>query len=51
MLRTLVFALLLIAGVSSAQIYSPTPANLKARKQFQDMKFGMFIHWGTRITC
>jgi len=23
-----------------------SPANLKARKEFQDAKFGMFIHWG-----
>jgi alpha-L-fucosidase len=36
-----VFALL-----ANAQTYTPTPANLAARKQFQDMKFGMFIHWG-----
>ncbi len=26
--------------------YTPTPDNLAARKEFQDMKFGMFIHWG-----
>jgi alpha-L-fucosidase len=26
--------------------YQPTPENLKARKEFQDAKFGMFIHWG-----
>ncbi len=33
--------------VSFAQTnYTPTPENLKAREQFQDMKFGMFIHWG-----
>jgi alpha-L-fucosidase len=31
---------------ANAQTYTPTPANLAARKQFQDMKFGMFIHWG-----
>ena len=29
-----------------AQGYIPTPENLAHRKQFQDMKFGMFIHWG-----
>lgn len=29
-----------------AQHYTPTAANLAARKEFQDMKFGMFIHWG-----
>lgn len=26
--------------------YQPSPENLQARKEFQDMKFGMFIHWG-----
>ena len=26
--------------------YEPTPENLEARGGFQDMKFGMFIHWG-----
>ncbi|ULQ55222.1 alpha-L-fucosidase [Flavihumibacter rivuli] len=29
-----------------AQDYTPNPENLTARKNFQDMKFGMFIHWG-----
>jgi len=27
--------------------YQPAPENLKARQEFQDDKFGMFIHWGT----
>jgi alpha-L-fucosidase len=26
--------------------YQPPAENLKARQDFQDMKFGMFIHWG-----
>lgn len=26
--------------------YTPTAENLASRKEFQDMKFGMFIHWG-----
>lgn len=26
--------------------YTPTAGNLEAREEFQDMKFGMFIHWG-----
>jgi len=30
-----------------AQInYQPSPENLKSRQEFQDRKFGMFIHWG-----
>jgi alpha-L-fucosidase len=24
----------------------PSPQNLQARREFQDMKYGMFIHWG-----
>jgi len=32
---------------ASAQTnYQPTSENLKARQEFQDAKFGMFIHWG-----
>ena len=31
---------------SFAQTYTPTAENLAARKEFQDIKFGMFIHWG-----
>lgn len=29
-----------------AQSYTPTAENLASRKEFQDMKLGMFIHWG-----
>ncbi len=37
----------LLTGYSMAQTtYTPSPGNLTARKEFQDMKFGMFIHWG-----
>src|SRR2546423_291700 len=31
---------------SSTTSYMPSASNLEARKEFQDMKFGMFIHWG-----
>ena len=27
-------------------LYQPAPENLQARREFQDIKFGMFIHWG-----
>jgi len=33
-------------GVSAQQRYNPTEENLKNREEFQDMKFGVFIHWG-----
>lgn len=26
--------------------YTPSPENIKAREEFRDMRFGMFIHWG-----
>ena len=37
---------LMLAANSNAQTYSPTPANIAARSEFQDAKFGLFIHWG-----
>src|SRR5919206_568098 len=39
--------LILLLRTSMAQnSYQPSPENLQARQEFQDMKFGMFIHWG-----
>src|SRR5438309_3632937 len=36
-----------VPEIGSAQSsYQPSPENLQARREFQDMKFGMFIHWG-----
>lgn len=34
------------APAEAQSSYQPSPENLKARQEFQDMKFGMFIHWG-----
>lgn len=31
---------------ASAQSYQPSPGNLETRTNFQNDKFGMFIHWG-----
>lgn len=42
-------AILLAGAASPARAqdgYQPAPENLKARQEFQDAKFGMFIHWG-----
>jgi len=36
---------LVITAVAQSN-YQATPENLKARQEFQDDKFGMFIHWG-----
>lgn len=32
--------------VYAQSTYTASPENQEARKEFQDMKFGMFIHWG-----
>src|SRR5215475_8457581 len=44
----LLFAVAIFAAsVASAQsAYQPSAENLKARQEFQDAKFGLFIHWG-----
>ena len=43
-------ALMVVAVMATTALaqntYAPSPENLKARQDFQDMKFGMFIHWG-----
>lgn len=47
MKKIYLFFVLLVFFISlSAQQYVPTIENLKARKEFSDMKFGIFIHWG-----
>lgn len=50
MMKKVITLLLLLcqAGffAATAQSYTPAQENLKARSQFQDDKFGMFIHWG-----
>jgi len=33
-------------SAAAQSTYTPSPENLKARREFQDDKFGMFIHWG-----
>jgi alpha-L-fucosidase len=44
---TVLVLICLLGAKSAAQTdYKPSPENLQARREFQDMKFGMFIHWG-----
>ena len=44
---TLLIGGILAASNAVAQAdYQPAPENLQARREFQDAKFGMFIHWG-----
>jgi len=45
-LAALIFALLFAGNAAAQSTYTPSPENLKARQEFQDAKFGMFIHWG-----
>jgi alpha-L-fucosidase len=50
LIHNLLRAILLLAIAATASLaqstYQPTPENQKARTEFQDAKFGMFIHWG-----
>jgi alpha-L-fucosidase len=39
-------AILLLSSAQGQSDYQPSLDNLKARQEFQDAKFGMFIHWG-----
>ncbi len=42
-----IFCLCLLSlGGWAQKEYVPAPENLKARKEFQDDKFGIFLHWG-----
>lgn len=43
----LALCIALCSNAAMAQnTYQPTPENLEARAQFQDEKFGIFLHWG-----
>lgn len=44
-LSIFLLCLLSLAG-RSQENYVPAPENLEARKEFQDNKFGIFLHWG-----
>lgn len=46
LLSSLLFSCIVTMALQ-AQNYTPTKENLEARTAFQDMKLGMFIHWGT----
>ncbi len=43
-----IFIVLLVSihSVYGQPAYSPAPGNIASRQQFQDDKYGMFIHWG-----
>ncbi len=54
MKKIILFTLICVLAISvnaqqypfSMPEYTPTAENLNSREEFQDMKFGLFIHWG-----
>ncbi|MEY3368614.1 MAG: hypothetical protein RI973_1769 [Bacteroidota bacterium] len=42
----LTFLCLSTAELTAQKAYQPSADNLKARKEFQEDRFGLFIHWG-----
>ena len=42
----IVAAFALLFNTQAQVPYAPTESNLQARTEFQDAKFGIFIHWG-----
>lgn len=48
MKKTAILSLLLLCGVAATAQpgYVPSEQNLKAREEFNDDRFGIFIHWG-----
>lgn len=45
-LITFLFILGIVSNLFAQSTYQPTQENLKARAEFQDNKFGVFLHWG-----
>ena len=43
---SLIIATAFVSVTFSQTGYQPSPENLASRQEFQDRKFGMFIHWG-----
>ena len=51
-MKRLLISILTLAFIAPlyAQSYTPSEGNLKARKEFADSKFGIFLHWGVYST-
>ncbi len=45
-MRVVTLVLFFSLAATAQTGYQPTPANLEARRWFQEARFGMFIHWG-----
>lgn len=39
-------AIMACSGAAAQTTYTPTEENLKSREEFEDARFGIFIHWG-----
>ena len=46
MIKKLFVSLCCLLSLSSYGQYVPTEENLEARRQFEDFRFGIFLHWG-----
>ena len=46
MATSLTLALAAAVSASAQEGYVPSQENIKAREDFEDMRFGVFIHWG-----
>ena len=47
MKKSILFTIILACTLSmQAQTYQPSPEIQQAQREFQDKKFGIFLHWG-----
>lgn len=46
LLLSVLLAATFLSPLRAQEHYTPTPENLKARSEFRDNKFGIFLHWG-----
>lgn len=46
LLLSVLLAATFLSPLRAQEHYTPTPENLKARSEFRDNKFGVFLHWG-----
>ena len=43
-------AIIAVSSLKAQTTYTPTAENLQSRKEFADMRFGIFLHWGLYST-
>ena len=43
-------ATIAVSALKAQNTYTPTAENLESRKEFADMRFGIFLHWGLYST-